>query len=367
MRDQKSSWIFVFLLALSVCASQRVFAQAQTTSTLTGTVTDSTGAVVPGATVSITSPSLIGGAHSAITDSQGVYRFPSLQPGVYALTAELQGFRTVTRDNIRLPLGATITMDVAMAQVAAAETVVVSGRPSMVDVKSSAANTQIDNELLQNLPTERFQPDVINLAPGITNSVAYGGTQDSNALLIDGVDVSDPDAGSPWAFYNYNWIQEVQVVGLGANAEYGEFTGAAANSIVRSGANRFSGLFEYLTERNSWLSDNTGSLPEDLRADFKPREIDTWWDTTAQVGGPIMKDKLWFFTGVQYFKSLDRPAGLQRPVHERERPALYRQDQLGREPQCQGRGLLRVGQVRHHRPRRRSGPAAGNDGDRACA
>ena len=85
--------------------------------------------------------------------------------------------------------------------------------------------------------------------------------QDSNALLIDGVDVSDPDGGSPWSFFNYNWIQEVQVVGLGANAEYGEFTGAAANSIVRSGANRFSGLFEYLTERNSWLSDNTGEPP----------------------------------------------------------------------------------------------------------
>jgi Carboxypeptidase regulatory-like domain/TonB dependent receptor-like, beta-barrel len=320
VRDQKSSWITVFLLALSVCAPQRVFAQAQTTSTLTGTVTDSTGAVVPGATVSITSPSLIGGAHSATTDSQGVYRFPSLQPGVYALTAELQGFRTVTHDNIRLPLGATITMDVAMGQVAAAETVVVSGRPSMVDVKSSAANTQIDNELLQNLPTQRFQPDVINLAPGITNNVAYGGTADSNALLIDGVDVSDPDGGSAWSFFNYNWIQEVQVVGLGANAEYGEFTGAAANSIVRSGANRFSGLFEYLTERNSWLSDNTGNLPEDLRADFKPREIDTWWDTTAQVGGPIKQDKLWFFTGVQYFKQLDRPAGFNGPFTSEKDP-----------------------------------------------
>ena len=134
--------------------------------------------------------------------------------------------------------------------------------------------------------------------------MAYGGTASSNALLIDGVDVSDPDGGSPWSFFNYNWIQEVQVVGLGANAEYGEFTGAAANSIVRSGSNRFSGLFEYLTERNNWISDNTGSLPEDLRADFKPREIKTYWDSSAQIGGPIMKDKLWFFTGVQYFKDI---------------------------------------------------------------
>jgi hypothetical protein len=313
VHDRKSACFTGFLLALSLALPPLLYAQAQTTSTLTGTVTDSTGAVIPGATVSINSPSLIGGTHSTVSDSQGIYRFPSLQPGVYTLTAELQGFRTVTRDNIRVQLGSTVTMDVDLPQVTATETVIVSGRPSMVDVKSSAANSQLDNELLQNLPTQRFQPDVINLAPGITNNVAYGGTADSNALMIDGVDVSDPDGGSPWSFFNYNWIQEVQVVGLGANAEYGEFTGAAANSIVRSGSNRFSGLVEYLTERNSWISDNTGSLPEDLRSDFKPREINVWWDSTAQLGGPIMKDKLWFFTGFQYFKRKDRPAGFTGP------------------------------------------------------
>lgn len=309
MHDRKSSWFTVLLLALGMVAPSLLFAQTQTTSALTGTVTDSTGAVVPGVTVTITSPSLIGGAHSTVTDSNGLYRFPSLPPGVYELTAELQGFRTAKVANIRLALGQTITADATMAQVTATETVVVTTGASMVDVKSSAASTQIDNELLQNLPTGRFQPDVIDLAPGITNSVAFGGTAGSNALLIDGVDVSDPDGGSAWSFFNYNWIQEVQVVGLGANAEYGEFSGAAANSIVRSGSNRFSGLFEYLTERNNWISDNTGNLAADLRADFKPREIKTWYDTSAQVGGPIMKDKLWFFTGIQYFKDIDRPAG----------------------------------------------------------
>jgi len=322
VHDLKSACFTVFLLALSLALPPLLYAQAQTTSTLMGTVTDSTGAVIPGATVSITSPSLIGGTHSTVTDSQGIYRFPSLQPGVYTLTAELQGFRTVTRDNIRVQLGSTVTMDVDLPQVTATETVIVSGRPSMVDVTSSAANTQIDNELLQNLPTQRFQPDVINLAPGITNSVAYGGTASSNALLIDGVDVSDPDGGSPWSFFNYNWIQEVQVVGLGANAEYGEFTGAAANSIVRSGSNRYSGLIEYLTERNGWISNNTGSLSEDLQEEFKPRQINVWWDSTAQVGGPIMKDKLWFFTGFQYFKRKDLPAGYNGPPTSEKDPRV---------------------------------------------
>ena len=319
MQDRQSAWVTVFLLVLAVVAPPRLL-QAQTTSALTGTVTDSTGAVIPGATVSIESPSLIGGKHSTVTDSQGIYRFPSIPPGIYKLTAELQGFRTVTHEDIRLALGQTITMDVGLPQVTAAETIQVLAESPMVDVTSSAANTQIDNELLQNLPTLRFQPDVINLAPGITNSVAYGGTASSNALLIDGVDVSDPDGGSPWSFFNYNWIQEVQVVGLGANAEYGEFTGAAANSVIRSGSNRYSGLFEYLTERNGWVSDNTGSLSEALRANFKPREIGTYWDTTAQVGGPILTDKLWFFTGFQYFKREDRPAGYTGPFTSEKDP-----------------------------------------------
>jgi len=313
-------WFTAFSLVLNTCTPSVLSAQTQTTSALTGTVTDSTGAVVPGATVSITSPSLIGGAHTAVTDSQGTYRFPSLQPGVYELTAELTGFRKVTQSGIRLPLGATITLDVAVGQITATEAVVVNANASMVDVKSSATNTQIDNELLQNLPTTRFQPDVIDLAPGVTNSVAFGGTASSNALMIDGVDVSDPDAGSPWSFFNYNWIQEVQVVGLGANAEYGEFTGVAANSIVRSGSNRFSGLFEYLTERNNWISNNTTSLPEELRSDFKPVEIKTYYDSSAQVGGPIMKDKLWFFTGLQYFKDISRPAGFNGPFQSERSP-----------------------------------------------
>src|SRR5262249_311761 len=86
-------------------------------------------------------------------------------------------------------------------------------------------------------------------------------------------------------------------------------TGVAANSIVRSGSNRFTGLVEYLTERKNWIADNTGSLSPDLQKTFTPREIKSYWDTTAQIGGPIVKDKLFFFSGVPYFNRQDRPAG----------------------------------------------------------
>ncbi len=221
----------------------------------------------------------------------------------------LPGFKSVKRAGITLTLGTTVTIDVTLAVASVSETVEVSGATPILDVKSSASNTQIAEALLQNLPTGRFQPDVINLAPGVNSSVAFGGTQGSNALLMDGVDVSDPEGGTPWSFFNYNWVEQVQVVSLGANVEYGGFTGVAANSIVRSGSNRFTGLAEYLTERSNWIADNTGSLSPDLQAKFKPREIKSYWDTTAQIGGPLVKDKLFFFTGFQYFNRQDRPAG----------------------------------------------------------
>ena len=297
---------FALLVGLSGTAVVR--AQGRQTSTLTGTVADSTGAVLPGVTVTVTSDNLMG-PQIAISDASGIYRFPSLPPGVYVVTADLQGFKTIKREGVRLPVGQTITIDLPMSVASLAETVTVTGESPVVDVKSSASPTNMSNEQLQNLPTARFQPDIINLAPGVSNNVAFGGTADSNALLMDGVDVSDPEGGSPWSFFNYNWISEVQVVSLGANAEYGEFTGVAANSIIRSGTNNFSGLGEYWTTRPGWVGANTGSLSADLQDKFKPRQIITNWDSTEQVGGPIVRDKLWFFTGFQYYKRVDRPAG----------------------------------------------------------
>jgi carboxypeptidase family protein/TonB-dependent receptor-like protein len=297
------------LLCALVGTAGPVFAQAVQTSTLVGTVKDATGAVLPGATVSVSSPSQVGGVQTSVSDAQGIYRFPALHPGVYEMEASLSGFKTVKRSGIVLPLGTTITIDLALAVASVSETVEVTGASPVVDVKSSASNTQLTDAMLQNLPTLRFQPDIINLTPGVTSNVAYGSTQSSNALLMDGVDVSDPEGGTPWSFFNYNWVQEVQIVSLGANAEYGEFTGIAANSIVRSGGNKFTGLGEYLFERNKWIANNTTSLSAALQKTFTPREIDKYWDSTAQIGGPIVKDKLFFFSGFQYFNSADRPAG----------------------------------------------------------
>ncbi|HET9832730.1 MAG TPA: TonB-dependent receptor [Vicinamibacterales bacterium] len=331
------NWILAALLA-----------QAVQTSTLTGTVKDSSGGVLPGVTVTVSSPAQVGGAQTSVTDSQGIYRFPALHPGIYQMDAALSGFRTVRRGDITLTLGTTTTIDVSLSVASVSETVQVLGETPMVDVKSSASNTQLSDAVLQNLPTGRFQPDIINLTPGIAANVAYGGVQSSNALLMDGVDVSDPEGGTPWSFFNYNWVEQIQVVALGANAEYGGFTGVAANSIIRSGSNQVHGLAEYLMERKNWVANNTTSLSAALQKTFTPREIDSYWDTTGQVGFPIAKDKLFMFTGVQYFNRADRPAGYTGDFTTEKDPRFINKLTWAVSPKVRAEGFVEYDQYNIH-------------------
>lgn len=289
-----------------------------------GVVTDSTGAVLPQVALTVNSSSLIGGLRRAMTDEAGVYRFPGLVAGIYELSAERRGFTTVKREAIQLAAGATLRIDLQLEVARVSESTTVTRASPVVETTSAAASTYLDDALLQNLPTVRQQPESINLIPGVEENVAFGGTQYSNALLVDGVAVSEPKLGSSFQtlLFNYNWIQEIQAVALGANAEYGEFTGLAANSIVRSGANRFSGLGEYWMNHPSWVWSNTAALAAEQRYAFRSTEILTHWDSSAQVGGPLARDRLWFFGGFQYVKREDLPAGLGGAANRARSPKM---------------------------------------------
>lgn len=291
---------FAAALALLLGAvSAGVTAQSNQTAALTGIIFDATHAVLRGAEVTIASPQLIGGPQSVVTDDQGGYRFPSLAPGVYEIVATLRGFRAVRREDIRLPAGATMTVDLPLELGGLAGTVSVKADAPMVDVRTSAAPTNFDDDLLQHVPIGRNLESVMNLTPGITARVALGGAQGSNQFHLDG---TNPSAGLSTNFsaFNYNWVKEVQVVSLGAGAEYGEFTGAVVNVVVRSGSNQVSGLGEYFAVRPN-------------AADRTANEILADWDASAQVGGPLVKDRLWAFSGFQYAKREKRPAGFTGP------------------------------------------------------
>ena len=318
-------------------------AQIGQTATLTGTVTDSSGGVLPGVTVTVTSEAVIGGSRTAVTDENGIYRFPALPPGTYSVKVELAGFRTITQE-ARLQLGQTITVDVKLDP-GLTDTIEVTGAAPTVDVKTSAAQKNLTEEILEYIPySSRFGPDAIMLAPGVNpnNLTAFGsGGTSSNAYMIDGVDVSDPEGGTQWLFANYNWFQEVQVIGLGAPAEYGGFTGVASNSLFRSGGNRFSGLFETLFQNDALSGDNISDELLEQNPDLTPGSIDYLTDTTIQVGGPIRRDKLWFFTSFQYYRPKTTPAGFPPPGTESDNGARAR---LEKSPRFLFKPTLRLGQ-----------------------
>ncbi len=215
--------LLVLLAAALLLGPPPVHAQIGQTATLTGTVSDASGAVLPGVTITVKGESVIGGSRTTVTDENGTYRFPALPPGDYEVTAELSGFKT-TSQQARLQLGQIITLDARLEVGGLTDRVTVLGAAPVVDVKSSSSQKNLDTEILENVPFgSRFGPDAIALSPGVNPNTlsSYGsGGSSGNSYMIDGVDVGDPESGTVWLFANYNWIQEVQVIGLGAGAEY---------------------------------------------------------------------------------------------------------------------------------------------------
>jgi len=301
----------VLLLAL---AAPGMHAQTLTGS-IAGTIRDEQGAVLPGVTVTLTGRT---GSQQTVTDASGEYRFPGLEPGTYSVAAELSGFQTTRQDNVAVSIAASPTVDIALKVAGLQESVTVLADSSIVDVKSSATDTKLSQELLANAPITRTAINVLNYAPGVNNSSAYGADGDSaNSLLIDGVDTRDPSGGTPWTFYNYNIIEEIQVQGLGASAEYGGFTGAVINTITKSGGNRFSGLFEALFTNDSMASSNVSQEMIDQNLSLRdPATITQYLDLTAQLGGPIKQNKAFFFVSAQRFLRETDPSGPVTRRHE---------------------------------------------------
>ncbi len=319
----KQKFLVVFAL-LCFALAPLSFSQSRDTGLLEGTVMDAEKATLPGVTITLTSPNLMGG-RTVVTDQAGTFRFPALPPGIYQLKAELPGFKTYVQDNIRVQTTMRLAVDVAMVLSAVEEEVVVMGKAPTVDVKSTeTASVTLSNEILRNIPYNQFSSDIVNLAPGVTNNVAYGASQNTGiAYSMDGVNVADPEAGSAWVFVDHNIVEEAKVMGLGLPAEYGNFTGVIFNLVTKSGGNEFSGHFEtdFQGKKDDWptslwQTNNMGDYEADFPELTSP--LLKLFDISGHLGGPIIKDKLWFYTGVQYYRSQNYPTGFPEAVDYRQ-------------------------------------------------
>ena len=173
----KKSIRIVLTLGLMLGLTSALMSQVQTGS-ITGLITDNENNVLPGVTLTISSPSLMG-TRTYISTSAGVFRFPALPPGTYSLKAELPGFKTAERDDIVIRVGMVVTLDITMQLASIAEEVAVTAVAPVVDVQQSKISVSVDNNMLRNLPVARDMLDVINSAPGAnyTEGTGWGGAE----------------------------------------------------------------------------------------------------------------------------------------------------------------------------------------------
>ncbi len=292
----------VFLLAVLTIP---IFSQSRETGAILGKVMDDQKNPLPGVNVLLTGKNLMG-RREFITDAQGTFRFPALPPGEYVLRAALQGFRTVEQKGIRLTTTVSLTLDLVMIPSAIAEQVTVLAKAPTIDVKSTeTASVTLSAEVLRNIPYSQFTADIVNMAPGVNDNVAYGASQDTGiAYTMDGVNVADPDGGSAWVFLDHNTIEEAKIMGVGLPAEYGNFTGVIFNLITKSGGNQFAGHIEtdYQGRKSDgkfWQANNSTVYANDFGSLTPPSQ--RFLDASVHLGGPIVKDKLWFYTGLQWY------------------------------------------------------------------
>ena len=294
----------ISLVVLLACAGPAL-AQGTTTGAIVGTLTDSTGAVLPGVTMTISGPSLQG-SRTTVTDELGVYRFRNVPPGTdYKLVAQLSGFRDATQERIQVLLGQEGTINLSMSPGGVAETVSVTGVTPLLDVGQTATTVNITSDLFETLPSARGFQQLTTMAPGVTlemgdhdsrfqDSPTVGGSSaPENNYIIDGLSVTDPRYGTSGANLTMNFVQEVQVMTGGYQAEYGRSTGGVFNVITKSGGNEFHGdLFNY-NRNKSWMPDDQVRRANKELTTYADRV--TSYDVGGSIGGPIVRDKVWFF------------------------------------------------------------------------
>jgi hypothetical protein len=297
-------------LGVILVAWNVAFAQGRQTGAVTGTVTDRDGLVIPGASVTVSSPALQG-VRSTTTDGNGNFTVPGLPPGDYTVRFELTGMRAVEVRQ-RVDLGLTAQVDAQMQLDSLTESVtVVAATPSVVTAVSSGANYR--GEMIDKLASPRTIQGVAELAPGLTDNTPNAGQVTiagsfayDNQFLVDGVDVADNLFGTANNLFIEDAIEEIQVLTSGISAEYGRFGGGVVQALTKSGSNRFAGSFRNNQYKPSWTAQTPYEKSRNLRRTGDLQNIQEW-----TLGGPILRDRLWFFHAGRH-QSTDTPSPFQQ-------------------------------------------------------
>ena len=299
----------LFLLLGAIAAP--LFAQGVQTGTIRGVVKDQQGLAVPGTTITATSPALQG-ARTAVTDTEGNYSITALPPGAYTIKFTLSGFGDVTR-SVTLPLGITIEQNATMQPGAVTEEVQVTGTLP-TPIATSIVGANLKHEEIEALATPRTLEGIATLSPGVTENstnsrqmVVNGAMAFDNIFMINGVDVNDNLFAQPQNLFIEDAIEETQVLTAGISAEYGRFTGGVVNAITKSGGNTFSGSARVNFVNPDWTTPTPFEVSKGTQDTAHPDQLQERYEGT--LGGPIMKDHLWFFSSGRY-QNVNTPQSL---------------------------------------------------------
>src|SRR3954451_3781970 len=299
----------IVVVALGVAATAR--AQVQTGSILVKAV-DQQGAVMPGVSITISSPVLVAGSMTGVTDAAGTYRFPSLVPGTYEVRLELSGFQSIVRQGIAVLVGQTTPIEQNLKVATLAETVTVSGQSPTVDTTSANVNVNLSEQLLQGTPGGRdiwalleakvpglvmSRPDVGGTSGGLQGTFSARGTASAqNTSFLNGINVGDPAAiGAAGFYYDFDAFDDIQV-STGAHDITVPTSGVFLNMVTKTGGNRWAGrtTFTYLNDSMQGRNDTDPTLQ---KYGFRPNSntSDFVSDINFTAGGPLVQNKLRFF------------------------------------------------------------------------
>lgn len=301
-----------------------------TTGSIRGTVVDHTGAVLPGVTVTAESPALLG-VQTVVTDASGDYRFPALPPGTYRLKFELPGFTTVVREGVIIQIGFQAAVNVQLNVAAIEETVTVTGESPVVDVQNTAVKNAFNAEMLRNIPNARDIWSLIAEAPGMTVTrfdvggstagtqtgyTSYGASG-QNRVQIDGTNTTE-GTGAAGFYFDYGAFDEVSF-GISNAADASAPTpGVFVNTVLKSGGNEVHGDLYFDYENKSLQGDNVAKDAALVRQGVGVgTRIVRYLDPNGNLGGPIQRDRFWYFTSWRWQEIVTTTTGwpFDDPAH----------------------------------------------------
>src|SRR5581483_744999 len=290
---------------------------------LVGKVTDDQGGVLPGVTVTLSGPAVMG-TPSTVTNAQGLYRFPAVNNGTVTLKFELTGFAPLLREGIVVPVRQTITVDAAMKLASLQETVVVSGQSPTVDIENTKVGARLSKDILEAVPTSRTIFGSTTVLPGMTmgrqdpgglnaatstGMTAHGATQYN--LNYYGVTADTPQNYGAMYYMDFGSAEEISVDTAAMGAEVGGGGGANINIVPKSGGNTLKGDASYsVTGTGYWNGFTASNVTDDLRRQgITDPTLQGLQDVNADAGGPFVKDKLWWFGSFRNYRTIEATPG----------------------------------------------------------